>query len=185
MGLIIGTNLLLGSVSLFASSQNYPGGVAITRLSQLHNATGPFSPSPSSQSPNSLQNPSDPTPLSIHIDSHTAMTGASRFLHSFCSPPEWYLSLPPPSSPSSSRLYNKSETLSAPSGDFGSFNYLLTGHPRRHEDAFEIVEVVRGFKRFRVALGEVDWGGGVEGVSPLKVVKEESVWIMKKRERTP
>lgn len=100
----------------------------------------------------------------MHIDSHSAMTGASRFLHPSETPSPWFL---PPSSPGWS--YNKSESLPTP-GDFDSFDYLVTGHPAVHRAAFDVVDAVAGFQRFRRA-----------GLQGLAAVFEDSVWVMMRR----
>ncbi|KAL8280641.1 hypothetical protein RQP46_006964 [Phenoliferia psychrophenolica] len=143
---IILSNLLLTSVALYASVNNYPGGEALVRLA--------------------THAPSSPHPQNVHIDSHSAMTGASRFLHPFESPSPWFLS-PPSSSPN--WTFNKSESLSLPS-DFLAFDFLVTGHPDRHLVAFDVLDAVEGFARFRLTG---------------KPVFEESVWIMRRKQKDP
>uniref|UniRef100_A0A915EHF7 Mannosyltransferase n=1 Tax=Ditylenchus dipsaci TaxID=166011 RepID=A0A915EHF7_9BILA len=55
-------NVLLTTVLLYASSQNYPGGQALTHLQHQHRY---------------LRN----KPVTVHIDSFSAETGVNRFLH--------------------------------------------------------------------------------------------------------
>lgn len=110
-------------------------------------------------------------PRTIHIDSHSAMTGASRFHHPHSSKGAWYLS--PPSIP---WAYNRSESLES----YNGFDYLVTGDAGRHLFAgesgrrllegrggeWEVAEVFRGWE---------GWREGMEG--------EGSVGILRRVER--
>jgi hypothetical protein len=165
--LIVGTNLLLGSLALYASIDNYPGGVALSHLSTLH--TGPSLPSSTTFLPDSSL---DSQPRSIHVDSHSAMTGASKFHHPFSSPP-WFS---PPLPSSSTWTYSRSESLSILSGDYESFDYLITGSPTPHLENFESIHVVEGFKKFQIVVPSAGkW-------SPIQRRMESSVWTLRKKQ---
>lgn len=122
----------------------------MSRLSLLHSSDpGPSPPSSPLSSSHHLA-----VPRSIHIDSHVAMTGASRFLHPHSSG-AWYLS--PPAVP---WTYNRSETLRE--DEYGQFDYHVAADPSREwsGEEWEVVEVVRGWEGFpwekqRVGEGSV------------------------------
>lgn len=155
---LIGTNLLIGGLGMVASMSNYPGGEAMVALSK-HHANSPFPPPP-------LLPEADPTHSAtqhIHIDAHSAMTGATLFNHPCSAPAPWYLS--PSSSTPHKWSYNRSETLT----EYDSFDWLITGDRQLHEKKFETVE---GFEEFR----GFDWRG-------LQMQKEKSVWLMRRRRR--
>lgn len=173
---VIATNVLLTSLTLYASVNNYPGGQALAELERLYPSfsgppLSPFSFSPCIPSINPYYHSSGPQ--LVHIDSPSAMTGASNFLRPFSpSSSPWFL---PPSSPDPSSplwTYSKSETLSSPE-EFHSFDILVTGTPELHQEAFEVVSAVEGFERYRVKEG--GWREGVE------VVMKEKVWVMRRK----
>lgn len=120
--------VVLSSFGLFSgafiralvSSFNYPGGEAL-RL--LHSSDG-FTENVSS----------------VHIDTYTAMTGASRFLQSECPTLPWtytgvkenYCYV----------MYNKSEALQ----DFSRFSHLVTHQPLKHSQSeWRVVSEIQGF----------------------------------------
>lgn len=110
------------------------------------------------------------------------MTGFTNFLPTSSLSSPWFLL---PSNPFESSLlqnkyhYNKSESLFLPS-DYLAFDYLLTTSPELHTEGsgsgFEILEVVEGFKGYRVRKSFK------EGLWPIEVRMEKSVWILKRRE---
>ncbi|KAF8543400.1 Alg9-like mannosyltransferase family-domain-containing protein [Trichophaea hybrida] len=110
--------LLLSSIPLsltmlLISSQNYPGGVTLSRLPGIlpHNAT-------------------------IHLDVKTCMTGASRFLQDKAPGVSWDKT-------------EDSQTLLTPQF-WEDMDWVVTEAPERVIGAYEVVDVVRGFKRVRV-----------------------------------
>ncbi|KAI5480832.1 alpha-1,6-mannosyltransferase, glycosyltransferase family 22 protein [Pseudohyphozyma bogoriensis] len=150
---IVTLNVLLLALSLTASYHNYPGGAALSYLETIESSS---------------------TPLKIHLDAQTCMTGASLFTLSNTSPQPWYL----PSSPSSppSWSYSKSEDLVFPA-EFAPFDYVVTGDPSaRGYSGFEVVKSFGGFGGFKLVGGK-----RVDGEWPLKVLKREAVWVMKRK----
>ncbi|KAM0746843.1 Alg9-like mannosyltransferase [Meredithblackwellia eburnea MCA 4105] len=142
----ISLNVFLSVLTIYASIYNYPGGEAARALGQI--ATGTEGPK------------------TVHVDSHSAMTGFSRFLHPNEVSPPWFIT------PTINEWsFNKSETLTIPQ-DYEKFDYLVTSDPEFHRRTFGRV-VGEGFGEF-AGFGI----GGKWGVYPRV---RESVWILEKR----
>jgi alpha-1,6-mannosyltransferase len=139
--LLIMTSIGLFFISmlmLMISSFNYPGGVALQRF----------------QAPNSS--------CYVHVDTYTAMTGASRFgqVHPHC-------------------VYSKKEHVS--SIELQPFDYILTHDPRPFFDFFHIVEQIEGYNGISIQVREfVREMVRFRVVGLIKIKWEPLVYIMKK-----
>lgn len=129
--LVLGTNLLITGLGTYSSIHNYPGGEAMAILSTLK---------------------IDSLPKSIHIDSPSAMTGASLFTHYHSSSPFF------PTTIESNWSYNRSETIT----QFDQFDYLISGTKERA--GFEVLKGVKGFA----------------GWSKTGARMEEQLWILQR-----
>lgn len=156
---LIGTNLLVGGLGMIASMSNYPGGEAMIALSKYHSNSSSSPPSPRPAQLRLIR--LNAATQQIHVDVHSAMTGATLFNHPYSTSSPWYLS---PSLPHA-WSYNRSETLTS----YDSFDWLITGDQQSHETTFETIQ---GFEEFR----GFDWRG-------FRMLTEESVWIMRRRRR--
>jgi alpha-1,6-mannosyltransferase len=124
---------------LYISGLNYPGGWALRRFNEMARTSD--------------------TSCSVHLDTFTSMTGASRFLEiDTCS-------------------YFKTENLDPT--EYRKFDFLITHHPQNHTN-FEIVDTVNGFTGVRFPL--VDFVTALQYgklKNPIVVKVEPLVFIMK------
>lgn len=165
-------NVGLGAISAWAAAANYPGGQAIPTLVGARQCKSKSESAPRLRGLSfDILRPStsaDPpicvpaaVPLSIHIDPHSAMTGASRLLHGYEPPSSRFPFLPAPHDALgkvTTWTYDKTESLSVARGEYDQFDILLTGHPEEHADTHEIVKVFGEFDGFGVNWG---WGEDV------------------------
>ncbi|ORY88336.1 Alg9-like mannosyltransferase family-domain-containing protein [Leucosporidium creatinivorum] len=154
--LVIFANLALGALALYPSIHNYPGGQASQYLYFQLQAVG------------------KPTPF-IHVDSHSAMTGFSRFLHPFEATPSWYMSpLPLNAAGKPPRLatYSKSED---PDLDLLQFQYIVTSKQDGEDFMPFDWKVLQGFQEF--VRYRLEWDGGW----PIKAEFRESVRLLRRR----
>lgn len=179
LGLILATNLSFGFLAFVASTQNYPGGEAMNLLANMLAFSRASIVIPRAEEAQFTLYVfiAPPTPVAIHIDSHSAMTGASRFLHPFESPAPWYLT--PDSTASPLCHYNRSESLS--DLDFHAFDYLLTGDLSRHttgekkgESGWDVIATLSEFDGYDVGIPS---RGDLISVS---IKRKPSVWILKR-----
>ncbi|KAK4052774.1 alpha-1,6- mannosyltransferase [Microbotryomycetes sp. JL201] len=148
---IVATNLMISGLGMYASIQNYPGGQAMSSLRQHL----------------TRQDTRHVNPIRVHMDTHSAMTGASRFLHSFETNPPWFMTLPY----SLTVEYSKEENLTA----FDKFDWIVTSSEAivAQDETWRIVE----------SFTEFD-GYSVQAKSPfIKRRTKQSVWLLENTRR--
>ncbi|KAI9497252.1 Alg9-like mannosyltransferase family-domain-containing protein [Zychaea mexicana] len=112
----LGCSLLM----LYVSMHNYPGGHALRRLHQIAAA--------------------DSTPVSVHMDVPTAMSGASRFGQ--VAHPQW--------------SYHKNESHITPDDYIeAEYTYLITSDPAFHHKQFQLVDQTWGLEAVKLKAPKV------------------------------
>lgn len=111
----------------------------------------------------------------IHIDSHAAMTGASKFLHPFSHDSPAYLN--PSSTYPNNYVYDRNETMGDDAGEYEKFDWLITSRPLHHSILFK---EARSFGEYR-GLRRLGLRAIVKEKRLVRILVEPSVWIMQRR----
>ena len=144
------------AVAAAASADNYPGGVALAQLHELHETSS---------------RAAQPAVL-VHIDAAAAMTGVSRFCES-----KTVGSSATGAAAATRWTYSKDEHLTAVS-QYAEFDYLVTADPAAEARAgFEIAKAVVGFERMELVTVNV----GLR-LPWVRLVSEPCLWIMRRRD---
>lgn len=148
---------LIGSLLLFyISVHNYPGGHALHKLHMLENPR---------------------QPVSVHLDTATAMTGASRFGQLY---PTW--------------TYHKDESLAQPDDYLErEYTHLITESPEIHiASGFEIIDTTRGLDKIQIKRPKqylndlLAWLKqsyeqplNIDLLLPIRITTRPALWTMK------
>lgn len=133
---------------MLISRLNYPGGQALARLHELESCDAS---------------------VSVHIDTYTAMTGASLF-GQLCS--EW--------------KYSKAEGLGNDTTLYADqFTHLLTHEPKLFIEQYDVMEAVKGYDGIQVDTARLNLDVSVIDKFPIGVKMTNAVWILKRLPRIP